>query len=116
MLTEDQEQTNLATYLDWRGLQWCHVPNGGSRNVIEATKLKRMGVKKGVPDILIFDQCIHDGLHYTGVAIELKRQNGGRVTQEQNYWHAALDARGWLVRVCKGADQAREFLAGLQWV
>lgn len=47
--SEDQEQTALAQYLDMRFGEygWFHPPNGGSRNVIEASKLKRMGVKKG---------------------------------------------------------------------
>ena len=30
-----------------------HPPNGGSRHIAEATKLKAMGVRKGVPDLLL---------------------------------------------------------------
>ena len=30
-----------------------HVPNGGSRNKAEASKLKRMGVRAGVPDLVL---------------------------------------------------------------
>lgn len=32
----------------------CHVPNGGSRNMLEAVALKNMGVLAGVPDLLVF--------------------------------------------------------------
>ena len=30
-----------------------HVPNGGSRNKAEASKLRRMGVRAGVPDLVL---------------------------------------------------------------
>jgi hypothetical protein len=33
---------------------FLHVPNGGSRHPAEAAKLKRMGTKAGVFDLLIF--------------------------------------------------------------
>lgn len=29
-----------------------HCPNGGSRNKAEAVKLKQMGVKAGIPDLV----------------------------------------------------------------
>ena len=28
-----------------------HIPNGGSRDVVEAAHMKRQGVKSGVPDL-----------------------------------------------------------------
>lgn len=35
-------------------LKWMHhIPNGGSRNKIEAVRLKAQGVKRGVPDIFL---------------------------------------------------------------
>lgn len=30
-----------------------HIPNGGSRNQLEAANLKRQGVKAGVPDLTL---------------------------------------------------------------
>lgn len=38
---------------------YCHVPNGGWRGKIEAAILKRLGVKAGVPDLLVLasGQC-----------------------------------------------------------
>ncbi len=30
-----------------------HIPNGGSRNAIEAAKFKKMGVRSGTPDYLV---------------------------------------------------------------
>lgn len=52
---EDALQISIIEYMAWKypGILVIHVPNGGSRNIIEATKLKRMGVKAGMPDIFI---------------------------------------------------------------
>ena len=47
---EDDEQ---AAVFDWAAhmpaLKWMHsIPNGGKRNIREAARLKRQGVKSGV--------------------------------------------------------------------
>lgn len=54
-ISEDQLQKQVAFYMDHKhpGV-WCHIPNGGSRHLLEAVKLKAMGVKPGFPDIMIF--------------------------------------------------------------
>ena len=66
--TEDQEQIALISwahkvkYGNGRLSDYLiHIPNGGSRNVIEASKFKKMGVKAGVPDLqlLIPNGLIH---------------------------------------------------------
>ena len=56
--TEDQEQITLMSWAhhvkfgNGRLSDYLiHIPNGGSRNVIEAAKFKKMGVKAGVPDL-----------------------------------------------------------------
>lgn len=55
--SEDTEQMNLFNWIRAEEkykpeLHWVfHVPNGGSRNQIEAKKLKAMGVLAGVSDI-----------------------------------------------------------------
>ena len=65
---EDEFQKSVAKHLDLIGADWFHCPNGGSRNKIEAGKLKAMGVKKGVSDCIILDQL----QGYLGFIIELK--------------------------------------------
>ena len=65
---EYNEQVTLAEYLDLKGYCWCHVPKGGARHPATGAKMKKQGVKPGVPDVLIFD---HVGI-CNGVAIELK--------------------------------------------
>ena len=103
--TEEEEQETLASYLDYIGVWYCHVPNGGHRHVAVAKKLKKAGVKPGVPDILIFDPPPAFP-EKVGTAIELKRQEGGVVSDDQNDWLDALEKRGWYRAVCEGADEA----------
>lgn len=110
--TEEQEQLALVQWLELHEIRYTHVPNEGKHKVQYRAKQKRLGVKPGVPDILIFDR---PPLYpeNVGVAIELKRQKGGRVTPEQIAWLEDLKARGWAVAVCRGAMEAIRFLQEL---
>jgi hypothetical protein len=103
--TEDAEQLALATWLDLAGMLWCHVPNGGARAVQYRAKLRRLGLKPGVPDILIFDPPPKHPWA-PGCAVELKRVKGGRTSPEQVVWLAQLEARGWRCLVAPGAEAA----------
>ena len=109
---EEQEQLALVQWLELHKIRYTHVPNEGKHKVQYRAKQKRLGVKPGVPDILIFDR---PPLYpeNVGVAIELKRQKGGRVTPEQIAWLEDLKARGWAVAVCRGAMEAIRFLQEL---
>jgi len=81
-----------------------HVPNGGARNKITAAQLKAEGVKKGVPDLFLM--APRGGYH--GLAIELKRKGGGRVSPEQKDWIERLNAQGYRATVCFGWNDARQ--------
>ena len=80
-----------------------HSPNGGSRNIVEATKFKRMGVLAGFPDLFLF--VARGGYH--GLFIELKAK-GGRVSKAQADMIARLQEAGYLCCVCFGANSAIE--------
>jgi hypothetical protein len=82
-----------------------HIPNGGSRNIIEATKLKRMGVKAGVPDL----QLIVAKNGYHGLWIELKAENG-RLQQSQKIMIERLESQDYKCVVCFGFDEAKAAL------
>ena len=111
--TEYEEQIKLAEYLDMKNYLWCHVPNGGNRNAITGAKLKRQGVKPGVPDVLIFDVPQYN---WNGIAIELKRSNGrpSDVRETQKEWLGELESRDWQTKIAFGADEAIDFLEGLE--
>jgi hypothetical protein len=103
--TEDSLQKSVAQYLDTKKVLWCHPPNGGSRNIIEATKLKGMGVKSGVPDCLIFTQK----KGYSGLAIELK-VGYNKPSENQKDFIKGLEANGWLCVVSHSLDECIELI------
>lgn len=77
------------------------VPNGGSRNKIEAYNLKRQGLKPGVPDIMLpVAKC-----NYHGLFIELK-YGKNKTTDNQVKYIDYLNKNGYLAVVCYGCDQA----------
>lgn len=110
--TEAQEQKVLAHYLNhtfgYHG--WIHPPNERKAHVQNMRNLSAMGTKSGIPDILIFRHvpfcCQIKDIKFLGIAIELKRQKGGRVSKNQEKWLSELDEAGWYTMVAYGAQQA----------
>lgn len=78
------------------------IPNGGLRHIGVARKLKRTGVKSGVPDIFL---PVARG-SYHGLFIELKRDGEGRVSASQEMWLVNLRNQGYQCVVCYGYDSA----------
>ena len=78
-----------------------HIPNGGSRNKIEAANLKRQGVRPGVPDLCL---PVARGV-YHGLYIELKA-GSNKPTKTQIKWIQALKTQGYAVEVCYGWEHA----------
>jgi hypothetical protein len=110
--TEFCEHLALARWLDFTGVLWAHVPNGEKRTWSTARKLKAMGVKPGVPDILIF--TIPPSMPSArGVAVELKRQGMHTCTPVQMAWMSELKAAGWAVMLSAGAADAIAWLETL---
>jgi hypothetical protein len=80
------------------------IPNGGARHIRVATKLKAEGQRAGVPDLFL-PAARGD---YHGLFIEMKKQKGGTVSENQKQWHSDLIAQNYRVAVCHGWDMARE--------
>jgi hypothetical protein len=106
VLTEAEEQIRFAVWLDNQKYLYTASANGGSRNLLEAVKLKRMGVKKGYPDITILEPQ----KPYHGLFIELKRVSGGVLSDEQKYWLEKLKNRGYRAEVAKGFEEAKKIV------
>lgn len=101
-MTEDQLQKQVMHYLDLtlpkppKAFAF-HCPNGGQRNAIVAAKLKAMGVKRGVSDVLI----LHGGkLH----AIELKVGTNG-TTDDQEAFLDIVAENGGNTATCRSLDE-----------
>lgn len=110
--SEDEEQIQVVKWAElqmgrWPDLQWLyHIPNGGKRRRTEAARFKAMGVKAGVPDLCL--PVPKGGYH--GLYIEMKRQEGGKLSKDQQEWIEGLDKNGYCVRRCDGARQAIDVL------
>jgi hypothetical protein len=80
------------------------IPNGGWRSKKQAALLKRAGVLRGAPDVLV--ALVRDG--WPGLFIEMKKVIGGTVSKDQKIVHLALRSAGYKVEVARGADMAWE--------
>lgn len=112
MQREQIEQKKLAAWLDANHFWWLHVPNERRANVQHYANMKKLGVKKGVPDNLIVG--LPKGAEWReswhpGIAIELKAASG-RAGAEQLAWIEVFRRIGWVAAVCHGADGAIEFV------
>ena len=81
---------------------WFHPPNGGARSPVEAAIFKGLGVKPGVPDLVI----VHRGRF---IAIELKSEDG-RLTPAQKAMHERLRLAGAVVTTAKSLEELQDFL------
>ena len=110
--TEASEQEALFAWAEYQKGKhpelelMYHIPNGGSRNKIEAARLKAQGVKPGVPDICL---PVPRG-KYHGLYIELKRTKGGRISSDQTVWLERLMQQGYAIAICLGWDDARNII------
>lgn len=104
-MKESQEQKYL---FNWASLNpkinnyLFSIPNGGTRNKIEAYNLKLQGVKSGVPDIFL--SIPSNGYH--GLFIELKTKIG-RLSKNQKIWIERLNDIGYKSIICIGWVDAK---------
>ena len=82
---------------------WVHVPSEGKRTRFEQFVAKMLGLKAGVPDLLIFDEDYF--MRYRGLAIELKSAKG-KLTENQKEFLKQLENRKWKTAVCYDSETA----------
>lgn len=91
MNTEARIQSECYTWFWNRFPQYrrllFHIPNGGKRTKIEASRLKAMGVLPGVPDLFL---ALPLG-GYHGMFIEIKKP--GQIPDEDKMKHSVHDER-----------------------
>lgn len=110
--TEHDEQVAFFDYVNmmtkqerthWRLGYVIHaIPNGGHRHPAVAMKLKREGVKPGVPDIE--DPVASRGFY--AMHIEMKRRKDYSISDEQREFMANLRACGRLTVIARGWEEA----------
>lgn len=98
--TENWEQRQLVQWVKrypWGQLMF-HIPN---ENHHHDTPL---GVRSGVPDLML--PVPMGGKH--GLFIELKRSEGGRLSESQKKWLRWLNELGYEAVCCHGWEAARD--------
>lgn len=78
-----------------------HIPNERICTPQQGKTLKRMGLRKGVPDLCL---PVARG-PYHGLYIEMKTENG-KASEEQNWWGEQLTAQGFFWGICHGWESA----------
>ena len=119
---EQALQQAVAAYL-WRALPpewaWTAIGHGGGGK-IRGGILKSMGLRRGVPDILIF--CPKKWREYRvmaaapfvpcGIALELKSADG-RVSKEQREFQDLLALAGWAIVIARDVATVYDELRAL---
>lgn len=99
-------QVGQHTLADWL----AHIPNGAARSPVEASILKAMGTKAGMPDLILPIRTPH----YGSVYWELKADNG-KPSGAQLERHAMLRVGGAYVNIARRWDDAgRDMLRYLE--
>lgn len=82
-----------------------HVANQRQTSYQEGRKLKRMGVKKGVSDII----CLIAKEPYHGLMIELKSPSG-KLSKDQMLFRDAVTEQNYLYKQANSFNEAKEIL------
>jgi len=105
--TEYVEQVRLVKWLTKQGWKFTAIPNSTwTPGYAQINRNRASGVRSGMTDLIIIVPI--KGL----VFLELKREKGGHVSDEQQEWVDALNAVGANVEavIMKGADAAIKYL------
>lgn len=112
---EEEEQAQFVSWLEMVGLRFSSVPNSTyTTSWKQKSKNYYTGLRAGFPDmvVLIPARRAKDGQGHF-LCIEMKRQQGGVISQVQKDWHAAingLEIPGVDAVVARGAQEAIEYI------
>ena len=98
--SEEQRRFIIEVRLKYKDFIIFSVPNGGSRNKIEALRLKNEGVLSGIPDLV----CLMPNSKM--VFIEMKKQKGGKLSANQKNVISQINKNGFFVIVGYGYKDA----------
>lgn len=119
VVKEPKKRNYLEDELHIMIIDWCklyekkypvlkylfHAPNGGSRNAIEGARFKRMGVKRGVPDLLL----LVPNDEFIGLAMELKAPKG-KMSDDQNEFKVFLESQGFYYETVYSFERATKII------
>ena len=111
---EKDEQINFVDYCGANNITVISTQNGFKMpkqafNWAAYSKtLKKMGMSKGFPDLIVLAR--NKSKTHEVLFIEMKRQKGGVLHEEQKEWITRLDNEGYCVGVAKGCEAAINIL------
>ncbi len=111
MQGEEAEQVALFQWAEFAKVKYpelelmYHVPNEGKRSPVTGARMKRAGLKNGVPDVCL--PTAHGGC--IGLYIEMK-YGSNKPTESQKKWLRALREQGHMTAICYSWEQARELI------
>jgi hypothetical protein len=104
------EHTEQVAVIQWYRYQYpkyakylFSIPNGGSRHIVAAVKLKQSGVLAGVSDCFLM--IPKNGYH--GLWLEMKVK-GGKLSDSQKEFMGNATLMGYQAIVCYGFDEAKD--------
>ena len=100
--TEEVVNKQVVKYLEFKHLPFVHCPNEGKRDPRYGARLRASGMSAGFPDLFIF----RPSGKYHGLALELKREKGGRLSPAQAIWLETLNAEGYKAVCAHGYEEA----------
>ena len=113
----DNEESRIQkTCIKWFDLQYPQysqilfaIPNGGKRNVVTASIMKKEGVRRRVLDIFFAKEKIRtlSGVicnEYYGLFIEIKTKEG-KLSKEQKEFIKKVEAERFKCEICRSLDE-----------
>ena len=111
---ENHESKLQQACIKWWNLQYPRhhgllfaIPNGGSRNIVTAVRLKGEGVISGVSDLIL----LMPNKDYHGLCIEMK-YGKGKQQQSQKDWQTKVESQGYKYSVCNSIESFMKEING----
>lgn len=103
-------QVAVAKLLDAKGLDWFHCPNEAKRSPQLGARLKKAGMKAGIPDVIILNKPKMINFHQPiGMVIELKVGKNKR-SEHQEYWGYKFAIHDWVSVVAYGLEDVEKLI------
>ena len=108
---KNEESKIQQACIKWFDLQYPQysqilfsVPNGGKRNVVTASIMKKEGVRRGVLDIFFAKCILKENAFKIGLFIEIKTKDG-KLSKEQKEFIKKVEAEGFKCEICRSLDE-----------
>lgn len=111
---EHKAQTAVVDYLQmkypdvlfWSTPNGAHLAGNVAQRAAKMNRLKAEGFLPGVSDLIIFEKRGQ----YSAMFLEMKREKGGTVSENQQWFLAEVEKRGGFGAVAHGVEEAIDLI------